>query len=110
MKNILTILSISCLLSVINLLSCSSTDNSSLKDKDPGTKFVTGEIVMVGNEPFTRLALADDDSLYLMDCPDEIEEILYSNQGKTAKIFFSSTSTNKESFKVLKVEKVEILN
>ena len=110
MKNILIIIPTSFLLLFVNILCCSSQSDS-VKEKDnSGTNFVTGKILMAQNEPFTELALVTDNSVYLLDCPDEIKEIIYNNQGKTAKVYYSNVSKNEESVRVLQVDKVEIIN
>ncbi|HVO73665.1 MAG TPA: hypothetical protein VMT35_06555 [Ignavibacteriaceae bacterium] len=89
--------------SIILLSGCSSS-----KDTD-GTSFVTGQIQMVSNEPFAKLGLVNDATLYLLDCSKEMDEILYNNQGKFAKIYYSSVNKNDEGIKVLKVVNAEIL-
>jgi hypothetical protein len=111
MKKIYSIEIISLLYFIIILLGCSSSSDSSLQGEDEnGINFVTGEILMVNNEPFAKIALLNDKSLYLLDCPEDVGNILSKNQGKTAKVYYSSSSVNKESVKVLKVDKIEIIN
>jgi hypothetical protein len=109
MKKSVLLYLISLLSSLVILLGCSASENSASDDQS-GTNFVTGELLMVNNEPFARIALMNDTSLFLLDCPDGIKDILYNNQGKKAKVFYSSVSTNQEKIKVLKVDKVEIIN
>ncbi len=64
---------------------------------------------MVNNEPFSRIALLTEKSVYLLDCPEEARKALYQNQGMTARVYYNNYSVNDESIKVLKVEKIEIL-
>jgi hypothetical protein len=91
------------------LYSCSSSSKTSLNEKDSsGTNFVTGQILMVENEPFVKLALLSDSTVYLLECPDEMNNEIYKNQGKEAKVYYRKIFKNKESVKVLDVEKVEI--
>ncbi len=46
---------------------------------------VTGEIMVVGNEPFTSLAVrVSKDRLYLLTCDRRIREFLLAKQGKIA--------------------------
>jgi hypothetical protein len=65
---------------------------------------------MVNNEPFAVLAVINDTSVYLIDCNDEIHKTLYSNQGKSAKIYYSSMYKNNEGLKVLNAVNAEILD
>ncbi len=104
------ILNIISLLFLFNtLIGCSAAGNSASDENDKaGTNFVTGQILMVNNEPFARIAVITDKSVYLLDCPEEMRDALYQNQGRKAKVYYSSYSVNDESLKVLKVEKVEI--
>jgi uncharacterized protein YcfL len=78
------------------------------KDMD-GTSFVIGQIQMVSNEPFANLALINDASLYLLDCNEDVYKMLYNNQGKSVKIYYSSMYKNDEGLKVLKTINAEIL-
>jgi hypothetical protein len=78
------------------------------KDMD-GTSFVIGQIQMVSNEPFAKLALINDASLYLLDCNEDVYKMLYNSQGKSAKIYYSSMYKNDEGIKGLKTINAEIL-
>jgi hypothetical protein len=109
MKNISTIISILLTLSLANILSCSSQSDS-LKQNDSGATFVTGQILMAQNEPFAKLALVADSTVYLLNYPDEMKEPLMKNQGKIARVYYKSISKNTDSVNVLNVDKVEILN
>lgn len=100
---------ISLLVFITLLLGCSASEDSSSKG-NTGTNFVTGKILMVNNEPFSKVALVTDKSVYLLDCPDDMRKALYQNQGRTAKVYYTGYTINDESVKVLKVEKVEISN
>ncbi len=73
------------------------------------SKMITGEIQVVGNEPFTRLALRNKDGIFILDCPADLKDTALKNQGRTANVYFSGISTSEESLKVLKVEKLEVL-
>ena len=110
-RKIYSIKIISLFIIIMLLSGCSTSKDSSLQGEDEnGIKFVTGEILMVNNEPFARIALLNDKSLFLLDCPEDVNNILSKNQGKTAKVYYSSSTINKESIKVLKVDKIEIVN
>lgn len=78
------------------------------KDMD-GTSFVIGQIQMVSNEPFAKLALINDATLYLLECDEDVYKMLYYNQGKSAKIYYNSMYKNDEGLKVLKTTNAEIL-
>ncbi|MCL5033582.1 MAG: hypothetical protein M1395_00585 [Bacteroidetes bacterium] len=55
---------------------------------DPPRKAV-GQIMIVGNEPFARLAVrVSKDQLYLVSCDGEVERLLLSHQGKIAELAY----------------------
>ena len=110
MKNVSLVLSLSIILLLGNILSCSSQSESLKGGNNSGTNYVKGKILMAQNEPFAKLALVTDSTVYLLNYSDEIKEILYNNQGKTAKVYYKSISRNEESINVLNVDKVEIVN
>lgn len=48
-------------------------------------KTMEGRVMVVGNEPFTDLAIAvGEDKVYIIHCDDATRQLLLSNQGKTA--------------------------
>ncbi len=56
---------------------------------DPPRKAV-GQIMVVGNEPFARLAVrVSRDRLYLVSCSGEVERLLLSHQGKIAELAYN---------------------
>ena len=81
------------------LFACSSSANL-----EKG--YVEGEIVVVNNEPFTKLAVkVATNEYYILDCRSDIEKELWCNQGARYKIYFS------EHNKALVVNKiVKIIN
>ena len=85
------------------------TVGCSSSKENTSDKTITGQIQMVNNEPFAELALRNDDGLFILDCTGEAKETIYNNQGRTAKIYFSSVSSNNMKQKVLKVDKVELM-
>jgi len=89
---------------IILFIGCNGSKNTD------GTSFVLGQIQTVNNEPFAVLAVINDTSVYLLDCNDEIHQTLYKNQGKSAKVYYSSMYKNDEGLKVLKAVNVEILD
>ncbi len=69
-----------------------------------------GEIMVVGNEPFTRLAVrAETGELYLISCNEEIRQLLLLHQGKIAELFYNELQ-NKRSGDEMKVIKANILS
>ena len=110
MKKTKILFIISLLIQCTLLFRCSGSSNSTSNESDKnGTNFVTGQILMVNNEPFSRIAIVTEKSLYLLDIPKELRKALYQNQGRTAKVYYTGFSVNDESLKVLKVEKIEIM-
>jgi len=98
------------ILLVILLIGCSASKNfASNENDDNGTNFVTGQILMVNNEPFAKIAIVTDKSVYLLDIPEDVRKTLYQNQGRTAKVYYTGYSINDESIKVLKADKIEIM-
>lgn len=78
------------------------------KNTEPELKSVTGIIAVVGNEPFTTLAvIAGDKTVYGLDGPDEIIESLWHEQGNTYKIIYSESYEylGLTYLKIIKVEK-----
>ena len=75
-----------------------------------GSKFVIGEVEVVGNEPFINLAVkVDPTSTYILKCNSEVEKLLFKNQGKMVKIFYDTFDNNKQP-KEITVKKVEIIS
>ncbi len=89
---------------------CAASDGSGYPGKtvfDVAQK-VTGIIMVVGNEPFTRLAVRiNDDKVYLVRCDDEIRKNLLSNQGKVVDLFYDEIDSNNSGVE-LRVVKVKI--
>ncbi len=51
---------------------------------------MTGQIMLVGNEPFTHLALmVNPEKSYLMACDSTTKQLLMSNQGKLADVVYN---------------------
>ncbi len=74
-----------------------------------GIKELVGQVVVVGNEPFTNLALQVNPSLnYILECNGKTRDILLGNQGKWVKIYYENV-VEKNNLKTIEVEKAEIL-
>ena len=79
-----------------------SKDNAAIKE-------MTGQIVVVGNEPFTNVAIQVNPSTnYILDCSGEIRATLLDNQGKWVKIFYNKID-NSNNINTIEVQKAEIL-
>jgi hypothetical protein len=74
------------------------------------TQCVKGTICMVGNEPFTNLAVqVDSVTLYSLVLDEGMKNELIKNQGRTAEINFSAIDTL-HGVKSIKVKKYKLLN
>ncbi len=66
---------------------------------------IKGKIAVVGNEPFTRLAIiVDDNKVYVLDCREELKKELLKKQGQQYAIQFSGSRKELGS-EVITVEK-----
>ena len=68
-----------------------------------------GKIFVIGNDPFTRLALAlDDRNFVVLLCPPEIERYLRSQQGESVQVTYEGISQVPEgqAIRVTAAEKV----
>jgi|GEM_PF-1709772 hypothetical protein len=101
-KSFQLISSLVCLV-IIFIYGCSSSKTNEANN------YIFGEIQMVGNQPFTNLAIRNETSFYLLDCTGAVRDSIYHNQGQQAEIFFDSSYTNKEAVTVLKVNKVKVI-
>lgn len=71
---------------------------------------VKGTIVIVGNEPFTKLALRmDNDKIVILDCPADLKKELWKAQGSYYSVLYSDVKVD-EGTAVLKVEKAISIN
>jgi hypothetical protein len=72
-------------------------------------KFVTGEVEVVGNEPFTKIALRINSAeVYYLQCDKETERILLQAQGKKAKIFYNKIDDSQKPNTIL-VKRAEFI-
>jgi hypothetical protein len=64
---------------------------SSSKNNVQAMNNLIGEVEIVGNEPFTNLALrVDSAKIYILKCDNKTRDLLEKNQGKMAKIYYKS--------------------
>lgn len=68
---------------------------------------LTGFITVVGNEPFTNLALSVDNDIYVLQCDKVIESELWKMQG-TKVIVYYRTMTADPSGKIVDVIRYEV--
>lgn len=70
---------------------------------------IEGIITVIGNEPFTKLALnVDDNKYYVLDCSDELRSEFMKSQGKLYRIQYSEIY-EKEELPYIKVESAVVL-
>lgn len=95
------------LLLIVLLLSASC---SSSKDSAQGeVKTIKGRVFVVGNSPFTHMALqTDSTTVYLLDCSEEIRKQLSEHQGNFAEVSYKDTVETPEG-KALKVTGASLL-
>ena len=68
----------------ILILGCSTSKETENKIKE-----ITGISAVVGNEPFTHLAIiANQQDVYFINSSKEIQKILLDNQGEYFKVFY----------------------
>jgi uncharacterized protein YcfL len=64
---------------------------SSSKNNVQAMNNLIGEVEIVGNEPFTNLALrVDSAKIYILKCDNKTRDLLEKNQGKMVKIYYKS--------------------
>ncbi|HEX2866628.1 MAG TPA: hypothetical protein VHO03_06280 [Ignavibacteriales bacterium] len=87
------------LITLISFVSCSSSKDSAQGE----VKTLKGRVFVVGNSPFTHMALqTDSTTVYLLDCSQEIQKQLSEHQGNLAEISYKGTVQTPEG-KALKV-------
>ncbi len=61
------------------------------KEMTAGKKVFTGSIKVIGNEPFTSLALqTSTGKTYILQCPSNIRRALLSHQGYQTTVWYDS--------------------
>ena len=92
------------LLTLLIITGCSSS-----KNKAQAMNNFIGEVEIVGNEPFTNLALkVNSAKIYILKCDNKTKFLLEQNQGKMAKIYYKSIDKSKQP-NILIVENAEII-
>ena len=72
--------------------------------------YVKGYITVVGNEPFTKLAvMTDDTKIYLLQCSEELRDQLWKQQGTYYYVTYGDLR-EQEGVTTIVVEKVIPLN
>ena len=55
---------------------------------------IKGKIIVIGNEPFTKLAVINNkEKVFILKCDKKTERILLDNQGKMVKISYKKRET-----------------
>ncbi len=55
---------------------------------------IKGKIIVIGNEPFTKLAVINNkEKVFILKCDKKTERILLNNQGKMVKISYKKRET-----------------
>jgi hypothetical protein len=94
------------LTSVLVALTAFFTSCSCNCGKNNEENFVKGYITVVGNDPFTKLAVKSvDDKIYILQCSKELESLLSKDQGSFYYIIYSESRIEKDST-IIVVEKV----
>ncbi|MGK9476561.1 hypothetical protein [Melioribacter sp. OK-6-Me] len=71
---------------------------------------IKGSIVIIGNEPFSKLALkTDDDNVYILKCKPDVERELWKKQGNYYQVTFSKTEKGDRAI-VLVVDEIVPIN
>jgi hypothetical protein len=84
-------------LASLSLLGCVSTEEAERVQRE-----LVGTIVRVGAEPFTRLGLkVADGRIYLLECEPEVQALLETHQGRTAKVRVRGTDFAPEGMVLL---------
>jgi hypothetical protein len=84
-KTIPLVLALFCIISVL-ISGCASS-----KDALTENGAITGMLKVVGNEPFTRLALqAADGKTYILECSKELRGLLLQHQGYQTTVEYDS--------------------
>jgi hypothetical protein len=64
--------------------------------------FIDGQILIVGNEPFTKLALFDSkNNCYILECREELKNELWKKQGSFLRIFFNAHKQDLDGVKLI---------
>lgn len=79
---------------------------SSIKDE----RTLSGYISVIGNEPFTKLALnMDDNKVFILECNDELRKELWGKQGSYYSVVYKESRVE-SGVPVLVVEKAVPIN
>lgn len=80
--------------------------SSNIGDKKNGTKKISGKIVIVGNEPFAKLAITDGSNTYFLNGDKKIIEKLKSEQGLIYELTYNLLQKD-NSIKIIKAKKLK---
>lgn len=84
-RGIISLIIVLLITSLFNV--CSPTKGAADKNQK---QTLAGKIIVIGNEPFTKLALQlDNEKVYLLKCKDELAKKLWRNQGVIYSVEYS---------------------
>lgn len=87
------------------LVSCCSSSKTCKKE----LTYYTGTITVVGNEPFTNLALqVEGEETFLLECEEELAAQLWKEQGAEYKIGFCETKKKSRGTALIVVKAEQI--
>lgn len=90
---------------VILSLGILSSCSSSLAIQNP----VVGIVQVVGNEPFTKLAVnLNDKDIYFLECTKEVQAELLKNQGRVYEIIYSDLKKTDEGITLVVEKAIQI--
>jgi hypothetical protein len=73
-------------------------------------KYIIGKVVVVGNEPFTNIAVqTSPTNTLVLNCDIETKNFLLNNQGQTVRIFYDKIDDSATP-KAIFVKKYEIVH
>ena len=90
------------------ILCCFALGCTGLRNHNPN-HIVQGKIVLIGNEPFTQLAIQDEDGyVFQLICPKRLEQKLLQNQGDHIRVYYSQI-VQTEQYARITVERYELV-
>ena len=76
--------------------------NSCSADTVLSKGFIDGQIMIVGNEPFTKLAVyVDTNHSYILECTEKLKNKLWEKQGVYLRVYFDAHLQGPEGIKLV---------
>jgi hypothetical protein len=71
--------------------------------------YIDGQIMVVGNDPFTKLSVFDSsNNCYILECSEKLKNELWKKQGSFIRVFFDSYKQDLVGIKLI-VNHVEFI-